>query len=230
MARGAALRGLPGELPVMAGLAESGLRNLSGSAFSGYFGMHRTLNSGPYKGFKKHPERQLQWFTDTAVLVRQRHIAEGDTEYGRDETGFGLWVADVERPAPENRSGYQKYLDDALELVDGSCTPTGYAPDTTPPPLRVSSARRQRGGLTVRVRCPGEGCVAGVSATIPLPKRPRRAAAAAVSVPAKGRMLLTIRLGRRALRAAPFNTKLEVIAADQAGNPATVERSVRLIG
>jgi hypothetical protein len=43
-------------------------------------------------------------------------------------------------------------------------------------------------------------------------------------------MLLTIRLGRRALRAAPFNTKLEVIAADEAGNPATVERSVRLIG
>jgi hypothetical protein len=230
MARGAAVRGLPGELPVMAGLAESGLRNLSGSAFSGYFGMHRTLNSGPYRGFKKHPERQLQWFTDTAVLVRQRHVAEGDTEYGRDGAGFGLWIADVERPAQENRSGYQKYLDDAQELIDGSCTPTGWTADTAPPPLRVRSARRQRGALTVRVACPGEGCVAGVSAMIPLPRKPRRAAAHAVTVPVKGRMLLTIRLGRRALRAAPFNTKVEVIAADEAGNPVTVERNVRLIG
>ena len=57
MARGAALRDLPEELPVMAGLAESGLRNLRhpGGSFLGFFGMHRSLNAGAYRGFPRIP-------------------------------------------------------------------------------------------------------------------------------------------------------------------------------
>ena len=46
MARGAIDRGLPRELPVMAGLAESGLRNLSGADFDGYFGITRASTPG----------------------------------------------------------------------------------------------------------------------------------------------------------------------------------------
>ena len=93
MARGAALRDLPEELPVMAGLAESGLRNLRhpGGSYFGFFGMHSSLNAGPYKGFRKDPELQLRWFTDTAVAVRQREIAEGDQDFGADPSRYGLW-------------------------------------------------------------------------------------------------------------------------------------------
>ena len=124
MARGAALRDLPQELPVMAGLAESGLRNLRtrGGSYFGFFGMHRSLNTGVYRGFPRDPELQLRWFTDTAILVRQRAIAEGDEDFGTDPSGYGLWIADVERPAPANRDGYQPYLEDADALVTGSCT------------------------------------------------------------------------------------------------------------
>src|SRR6186997_3010848 len=73
MARAAALRDVPQELPVMAALAESGLRNLNrrGNPFAGFFSMHRTLNKGDYRGFPRNPQLQLDWFLDTAVIVRQ---------------------------------------------------------------------------------------------------------------------------------------------------------------
>src|SRR5215207_5764507 len=94
MARGAAMRDLPEQLPVMAGLAESGLQNLRhpGGSFFGFFGMHRSLNTGPYRGFPKNPDLQLRWFADTAVAVRQREIAEGDEDFGDDSSGYGLWI------------------------------------------------------------------------------------------------------------------------------------------
>src|SRR5918911_3827058 len=80
MARASAVRDLPEALPVMAGLAESGLRNLRrrGNPFIGFFSMHRSLNRGPYRGFPRDPDLQVRWFTDTAIAVRQRKIAEGD--------------------------------------------------------------------------------------------------------------------------------------------------------
>jgi len=103
MARGAADRGLPHELPVMAGLAESGLRNLRGSSFAGYFGMSLALNRGDYRGFPRNPDLQLRWFTDTAMLVRQRRVAEGRPDPAADPAGYGSWIADVERPARQYR-------------------------------------------------------------------------------------------------------------------------------
>src|SRR3954470_7135021 len=83
MGRAAAVRDVPEQLPVMAALAESGLRNLNKRAnpFAGFFSMHRSLNKGPYRGFPKNPELQLRWFLDTAVIVRQRELAGGDEEY-----------------------------------------------------------------------------------------------------------------------------------------------------
>ena len=150
MARAAALRDVPQELPVMAALAESGLRNLNtkGNAFAGFFSMHRSLNKGAYRGFPRNPELQLLWFLDTAVIVRQREIAEGAEEYGTASDGYGTWIADVERPAPENRDGYQPYFDDADELLDRVLPPARPHPDAAPPALRVVAAARQRDVVT----------------------------------------------------------------------------------
>src|SRR5918997_3220681 len=113
MARGAAERGLPHELPVMAGIAESGLRNIRGTTYHGFFGMHDSLNAGDYRGFPRNPDLQLRWFLDTAELVRQRRLAEGRPDPAASPASFGHWIADVERPAPQNRDNYQPHLDEA---------------------------------------------------------------------------------------------------------------------
>jgi hypothetical protein len=222
MARGAALRDLPEELPVMAGLAESGLRNLrhSGGSFFGFFGMHRSLNAGPYRGFPKDPELQLRWFTDTAVLVRQRKMAEGDEDFGLEPSGYGPWIADVERPAPENRDGYQPYLDDADALLDGSCRPDDHTADDQPPALRARAARRQRDAITLRVRCPVEACVAAAEA------EPRRRVRATPAV-AIGAEPVTLTLGARSARGARL--VVTVTAVDQSGNAARAQRRVTLV-
>ena len=123
MARGAGERGLPLELPVMAGLAESGLRNLRGKSYNGFFGMHSSLNTGDYRGFPKKPLLQLDWFLDTAALVRQRRVAEGEPDPAADPSDYGLWIADVERPAPQNRSGYQPHLAEAQSSSAAAAPP-----------------------------------------------------------------------------------------------------------
>jgi hypothetical protein len=222
MARGAAVRDLPEQLPVMAGLAESGLRNLHtrGNPFSGFFSMHRALDTGPYRGFRRDPELQLRWFTDTAIAVRQRKIAEGEDEFGADPSGYGLWVADVERPARSNRDGYQPYLDDAEALIGGSCLPSDHAPDRTPPALRVKGSGHQRGAVVLAVRCPGEPCVAAAEAD---PSRKvRRARAVEV-----GREPVTLTLAARARR----TTRLvvTVTAVDQSGNATRRRKRVTLL-
>jgi len=222
MARGAALRDLPEALPVMAGLAESGLRNLRtpGAAYAGFFGMHRTLNKGPYRGFRRDPDLQLRWFTDTAVLVRQRERAEGDADYGADPARYGEWIADVERPAPENRDGYQPYLDDSGDLLSRPCRPADHVPDTQPPPLRVKAARRQRDAILVRVRCPAEACMAAASAEPR--RRVRRARAVEVGTDA-----ITLTLPARSRRGARL--VVTVIAVDLSGNATSVEKRVTLL-
>jgi hypothetical protein len=222
MARGAALRDLPQELPVMAGLAESGLRNLRhpGGSFFGFFGMHASLNAGAYRGFPKNPELQLRWFTDTAVAVRQRTIAESGQAFGARPAEFGEWVADIERPAPENRDGYQPYFDDADALLAGSCRPSGHTPDSTAPALRVRGARRQRGAVTLSVRCPAEPCVAAARAEPP--RRARRAAAVAVEAGAV-KIVLPSRSARRA------RMVVTVTAVDESGNAAREQRRITLV-
>ena len=115
MARAAADRGLPRELPVMAGLAESGLRNLRGEDYHGFFGMHESLNSGEYRGFPRRPELQVKWFIDNALNVKKQRIAAGKPI---DDPGtFGEWIADVERPAAQYRYRYQLRLSEARKLL-----------------------------------------------------------------------------------------------------------------
>ncbi len=122
MARQAQKAGLPPELPVMAGLVESGLQNLDhGDADSlGYFQMRVSIwNQGEYAGYPEKPELQLKWFIDNATALKEKRVSEGLTDFGQDPAGWGEWIADVERPAAQYRGRYQTRLEEARKLVYG---------------------------------------------------------------------------------------------------------------
>jgi NlpC/P60 family len=107
-------RGLPPELPVMAALVESNLRNLNhGDADSvGFFQMRLSIwNQGDYAGYPDSPERQLDWFLDHAAALKRQ--GQGTD----DPSGFGEWVANVERPAEQYRGRYQLRLAEARSLL-----------------------------------------------------------------------------------------------------------------
>ena len=118
MGHAAEQRGLPAELPVMAGLVESGLRNLNyGDADSvGFFQMRVSIwNQGDYAGYGEQPELQLKWFLDTAEAVKKQRMAAGQSV--NDPGSYGEWIADVERPAAEYRYRYQLRLEEARGLL-----------------------------------------------------------------------------------------------------------------
>jgi hypothetical protein len=191
--------GLPGELPVMAALVDSGLRNLAqgDSTTAGYFQMRVDIwNKGDYAGFPDHPTLQLQWFIDQAQAVRQRAVAAGDTNYGDDPSRWGVWVADVQRPAEQYRGRYQLRLDDARALIASACaapnpaTPApapGPAPGSPPEPdmqlipdsvlprLLVQAKRYQdaarSGALSVTVSCANEPCLVRAAASVAVPTK-----------------------------------------------------------
>ena len=233
MARGAADRGLPRELPVMAGLVESGLHNLGGTSFAGYFGMSRALNTGDYRGFRRHPDLQLRWFADTAILVRQRRVAEGRPDPAADESTYGSWIADVERPARQYRTRYQPRLEEARSLIAGKCNPPS-AEDTTAPRLRVRVATTQQplstGGIALRARCPDHDCLVG--ATVQIGNALRRAAAREPA--SSGYTTLVVRVPRAVRRdlrqGREVRARVTAIAADNAANTTARHRLVTLIG
>jgi len=115
--------GLPGELPVMAALVESGLRNLpSDGSSAGYFRIPEAIwNSGAYAGFPSAPELQTKWFIDQAFVVKTQRIAEGNLFIGSDPSKWGDWIADVERPAEADRGRYQLRLEEARQLMVVGC-------------------------------------------------------------------------------------------------------------
>ena len=120
MAAGARDAGLPGELPVMAALVESNLRNLPfGHADSvGFFQMRLGIwNTGTYEGYLARPELQLRWFIEHALAVRDAHYAAGDLAFGEDPATWGAWIAAVERPYAAYRGRYQPRLDEARALL-----------------------------------------------------------------------------------------------------------------
>ena len=124
MANRAREAGLPLELPIMAALVASGLRNLNyGDADAvGYFEMRESIwNRGPYAGFPENPELQIKWFIDQASAVRAARIAAGDADFGKDPAHWGEWIADVERPAEQYRGRYQLRLAEARQLVELAC-------------------------------------------------------------------------------------------------------------
>jgi hypothetical protein len=124
MAHGARARRVPGELPVMAALVESGLHNLKGGDGDslGYFGMRTGIwDSGKYAGFPDHPELQLTWFIDQGLAIWAARVAAGDLSYGTDPNRWGEWIADIIRPAQEYRGRYQLRLGEARALIGASC-------------------------------------------------------------------------------------------------------------
>ncbi len=239
MARGAAERGLPHELPIMAAIAESGIRNIRGTSYHGFFGMHESLSTGAYRGFPRNPELQLDWFLDTAMLVRQRLLARGRPDPAASSSTYGEWIAGVERPAPENRSAYQPHLAEARRLVAGKCAPP-HSDDATPPRLVARVATPQRpsapGGIVVRGRCPDNDCLAGATASVPVPRSdtPRVLRATPVEPPARGLATLVIRVPRavrrRLARGESVRATVTTLAADLSGNLTRRARLVRLTG
>lgn len=129
MAAAARDAGLPGELPVMAALVESGLRNIPyGDADSvGFFQMRLSIwDHGEYAGYLARPDLQLRWFVDHAVALRDARRKAGAATFGEDPAGWGEWIADVERPYRAYRGRYQLQLGAAralLSLPAGSVSP-----------------------------------------------------------------------------------------------------------
>ena len=140
-------RGLPAELPVMAGLVESGLRNLGGGDADsvGFFQMRVGIwNQGDYAGYPDQAELQLKWFLDQAAAVKQQRIAAGKPV--NDPGSYGEWIADVERPAVQYRGRYQLRLEEARGLLRQGAD-SGGGRRRRRGPARASRGRRRLGRL-----------------------------------------------------------------------------------
>ena len=121
MAGQAQKRGLPPQLPLMASLVESGMKNLNfGDADSvGFFQMRVGIwNQGAYAGYPEKPELQVKWFLDQAEAVKKQRLVAGKPI--DDPNHFGEWIADVERPAEQYRGRYQTKLEEANGLLASS--------------------------------------------------------------------------------------------------------------
>jgi hypothetical protein len=248
MAYGAELRGVPGELPVMGALVESGMRNLApGDADgAGFFQMRMSIwNRGEYAGYPTNPRLQLDWFLDQALAVlAARRLT--DPGYGATEQRYGEWVADVLRPPEQYRGRYQLRLEEARALIGAGCIPDGVAPPPIPPPDLVAPAAslararvlpRLR-GVSIAVTCPSESCAVSAVGRISLPGAARtyRLSSRLLNLAARTTGRLTLRFGTR-LRTALARQKrrgrharaaLTATAADEAGNSTSERRRVRL--
>ena len=140
MAGQAEKRGLPPELPLMASLVESGMKNLNfGDADSvGFFQMRVGIwNQGAYAGYPDDPSLQVKWFLDNAETVKKARIASGKSI--DDPNQYGDWIADVERPAEQYRGRYQTKLGEAQGLLKSRAA----APPepVAPAPVAVAAAQ-----------------------------------------------------------------------------------------
>jgi len=98
MARQAHKAGLPGELPVMASLVESGMTNVQGGDRDsvGFFQMRTGIwDEGPYKGFQGHPELHLRWFIDHALAVQTERLAPRASAFLHVSSTWGTSTADA---------------------------------------------------------------------------------------------------------------------------------------
>ena len=237
MGAGAVARGLPPELPVMAALVESGLRNLPyGDADSvGFFQMRtRFWNQGEYAGYPDRPDLQLEWFVDHAELERTRRIAKG---LGTTELEFGEWIADVERPAAQYRYRYQLRLTEARELLGSVCTAVSGQPalTLTGSPSQRTLARR---AVWVKVGCGAEVCDIAGRGTVKAFGRVSRIYAPSLSLAAGQRAVLRFPLGTRLRRTvrqalysgAPIRVRIAATAVDADANAVTKRWTARLRG
>jgi hypothetical protein len=237
MGAGAAARGLPPELPVMAALVESGLRNLPyGDADSvGFFQMRtRFWNQGEYAGYPERPDLQLEWFVDHAEIERTRRISRG---LGTTELDFGEWIADVEKPAAQYRYRYQLRLSEARALIGSVCTAV-----TTQPALTLTGSPTQRTlarrAVSVKVGCGAEVCDVTGRGTVKAFGQVSRISAAPLNLLAGQRAVLRFPLKtrlRRTVRQAlysgrPVRVRIAVTAVDADANAVTERWTARLRG
>ena len=143
LGREAEKRGLPKQLPVMASLVESGVKNLNyGDADSvGFFQMRvGDLEQGRYAGFPEKPELQAKWFLDQAEAVKKQRISRGQSV--TDPKQFGDWIADIERPAEQYRGRYALRLGEANSLLGsaGSAPPAAVEQAAAASPAPAASA------------------------------------------------------------------------------------------
>jgi hypothetical protein len=231
MATGATAAGLPGELPVMGALVESGLKNLDyGDRDAvGFFAMRTGIwDNGRYAGFPTNPPLQLLWFTDHATAAGAQRAAMGIDN--SDPGTWGEWDADVLQPAAEFRGRYQLRLGEAQALILAGCPapPPGSTPpsppaspqppsppqppapprpaDTVAPRIALGGSSRQSArarAVTVRVRCVTEACRVKASgiATIGGSKRRLKLGGASASAGARQGVVLRLRLPLAARRA-----------------------------
>ena len=250
MATGAARAALPGELPVMGALVESGLHNLNfGDADAvGFFQLRRGIwDQGPYAGYPGNPELQLRWFTDFAV-PEGRSRATAGIDNG-DPATWGEWVADVLSPPDQFRGRYQLQLGQASELIAAGCPPAAPGPvpqwpaaDTVAPTLGLRVPARRRGNrprrVALRVTAGSEAArvVAHGTLVVAGRRRPVRLARAVATLAAGQSAALRLRIPRaargavwRALRERrAVRARLAVTATDAAGNKAVQRRTLRL--
>jgi CHAP domain len=133
--------GLPPELPIMAALQESTLRNLDGGHADsvGFFQMRLSYwNQGSYAGYPDRPELQMRWFIDHALAEREKNPGLAQSP----ET-WGEWIANVERPAEEYRGLYQRHLPEARRLLraGSGSAPAADAEPAARAPRRAPAAR-----------------------------------------------------------------------------------------
>jgi NlpC/P60 family len=151
--------GLPPELPVMAALTESGLRNLTyGDRDSvGFFQMRLGIwNEGAYAGYSDRPDLQIQWFIDHALAVRNE-----DPAVARSPGTWGDWVADIEQPAAQYRYRYQLQLGTAQDLLRGaSLAPT--APPASHIPVGQAALKVALRSVAAAGRDPGSSVSTGL--------------------------------------------------------------------
>jgi hypothetical protein len=244
MATGATAVGLPGELPVMGGLVESGLRNLnSGDADSvGYFQMRTTIwDNGAYAGFPTNPPLQLLWFTDQAKLEGAQRAAQGIDN--ADPSTWGEWVASVLNTPEQFRWRYQPRLAEAQALIAGGCPPPVVPDDSVPPPPADTappglglggSVRLSSRAVAVKARCVTEACQLEAVGFARVEGRKRRLGLrrASASAAAGESAVLRLRLplaARRALRQGrALRAKITVTARDAADNTTVSRRFARL--
>jgi hypothetical protein len=244
LGNGAYVAGLPAELPVMAALVESGLRNLNyGDADSvGFFQMRTSIwNKGKYKGYLKKPDLQLQWFVDTAASVRAGYIKNGKGDPASTLDTFGVWIADVERPAAQYRGRYQLRLADAQALVKATC-PGLIGTSITAPKTSLLVKSVQHPARSSRVefslRCPKVSCTADATVMFRLPGRRKlvklhsptamleKGARTPVRISVKRSMRTAIR--KRLARGQKTRTVLRVRVTGPDGATATRERVIRI--
>lgn len=244
MANYAVVRDIPGELPVMAALVESGMANLDyGDRDSvGFFQMRTSIwNTGEYRGYLKNPDLQMEWFTDTASKVRLQYIAAGKPDPAATTDTYGVWIADVERPAEQYRGRYQKRLEEARALIAETC-PNLRRQDPNALRVAVTIPDKQRshrsGAIVAKLRCPAEPCNASASALVKLPgsRKLLRLSSDTLMLPAgkRGAVRVIVRRAlrtrlRRALSGGSIRAQLRVRISDAQGRATSRTEKIRIV-